>query len=192
MKKLILASKSPRRQELLKQMGYSFEVRTKEVDESFPDHLTPRDAAIHIARKKAAAFKDERQDDEIVIVADTIVSIDQKIIGKPLDRSDAINTLTLLSGRVHEVITAVGLVASTGITLFVEVTSVHLAALTQDEIIYYTDHYQPYDKAGAYGIQEWIGLVGIKKLEGSYTNVVGLPTARLYQELKELMQIQPD
>ncbi|SEN95453.1 septum formation protein [bacterium A37T11] len=187
MMKLILASKSPRRQELLKQMGYTFEVRTKEVDESFPAHLTPMDAAIHIAGKKAAAFKEERKDDEIVIVADTIVTIDQKIIGKPVNRNDAINTLALLSGRVHEVITAVGLVVSNEISLFVEVTKVHMAELTQDEIEYYTDQFKPYDKAGAYGIQEWIGLVGITRLEGTYTNVVGLPTARLFRELRKLL-----
>lgn len=179
---MILASKSPRRQELLKGLGLSFEVMTKEVDESFPSGLSPRDAVSYIARKKALAFG-RIPEDTLLIAADTIVVVDQEILGKPDSREAAVHSLRRLSGRRHEVITAVGLATPTELILFQETTEVYFKDLSDSQIDYYIDTFQPYDKAGAYGIQEWIGSVAIEKINGSYNNVVGLPTARLYDEL---------
>ena len=181
--KTILASQSPRRRELLSAMGIAFEVALREVDESFPDQLDPVAAVCHIAEKKARAFIDDITD-ELVIAADTIVTFDGQIFGKPMDKGHAVEMLTRLSGRKHEVITAVALLHDGDIHLFHEVTEVHFRVLAEGEIEYYIDHYQPFDKAGAYGIQEWIGVVAVDKIVGSYTNVVGLPTARLSKELR--------
>ena len=182
--KVILASQSPRRSELLSLMGIPFEVVVRKVDESFPKQLDPVSAVRHIAEKKAKAFIDDTTDG-LVISADTIVTIDGQILGKPVDRDHAVNMLTRLSGRKHEVITAVALLHDGDIHLFHEVTEVYFRAFTADEIDYYIDHYRPFDKAGAYGIQEWIGIVAVDKIVGSYTNVVGLPTARLGNELRD-------
>lgn len=181
---IILASKSPRRQELLKLMGIDFRVALKEVDETFPENLLPFEIALYISEKKANAF-DESLTNEIVITADTIVVVDEKIIGKPQDEKNAFEILSLLSGRKHEVITAVSLLKNHEVLSFYEVSEVYFKNLAPEQISYYISTGQPMDKAGAYGIQEWIGLIGIEKIVGSYTNVVGLPTDRLYKELTD-------
>ncbi len=179
---IILASKSPRRQELLTLMGIDFRIVLKEVDESYPEGLSPSEIAVHISEKKAKAF-DELVNDEIVITADTIVVINGKILGKPQDEDDAFRILSTLSGSMHEVITAVSLVKNGQIRSFYEVSEVFFRDITPEQIRYYINNGNPMDKAGAYGIQEWIGLIAIERINGSYTNVVGLPTHRLYQEL---------
>lgn len=184
--KIILASKSPRRQELLRLMDIDFRIVLKEVDESYPDNLTPEEIAVYIAEKKAKAF-DESVDDEIVLTADTIVSIDEHILGKPETKEHAIEMLQLLSGRVHRVITGVCLLHKHKYNLFHDISEVFFRKLTAQEISFYVDKYQPLDKAGAYGIQEWIGLIGIDRINGSYTNVVGLPTEKLYQQLLKMV-----
>lgn len=182
---VILASKSPRRQELLRLMDIDFRVVLKEVDESFPDGLTPTEVALHIARKKAEAF-DETVGDEVVLTADTIVCIDGLILGKPETRAHAIEMLQMLSGRVHQVITGVCLLYKGRYNNFYDLTEVLFRKLSDAEISNYVDKYQPLDKAGSYGIQELIGLIGIERIEGSYTNVVGLPTQKVYAQLLNL------
>jgi len=184
--KIILASKSPRRQELLRLMDIDFRIVLKDVDESYPDDLTPEEIAVHIAEKKAKAF-DESIGDEVVLTADTIVSIDGKILGKPETVDHAFEMLQILSGKVHRVVTGVCLLHKHQYNLFHDVSEVFFRKLTDQEIRFYVDKYQPLDKAGAYGIQEWIGLIGIDRINGSYTNVVGLPTEKLYQQLKRLV-----
>jgi len=180
---IVLASKSPRRHALLSEMGLTFTVRTKEVDESFPPHLPPKEAVRFIAESKAKAFMHDLTTDELLIVADTIVSLDNDIIGKPGNVQEAISILTRLSGRKHEVHTAVSLVYKGKIESIQEQTDVYFKHLSDSEITHYVDHYQPLDKAGAYGIQEWIGAIGVEKIVGSYTNVMGLPTSLLYSSL---------
>ncbi len=179
---IILASKSPRRQELLKLMGIDFRIVLKEVDETYPEGLTPPEIALYISEKKAKAF-DELLSDEIVITADTIVVIDGKILGKPENEEHALEILSALSGNMHEVITAVSLLKNSSIHSFYEISEVFFKPITRDQIQYYIKNGNPMDKAGAYGIQEWIGLIAIERINGSYTNVVGLPTHRLYKEL---------
>lgn len=176
---IILFSKSPRRQDLMKLMGLNFRVMTKDVDESYPENLSPTEVAEYIATKKAKAF-DSEINDEILITADTIVAIDNEILGKPVDAADAFRMLKLLSGRAHDVHTGVALLHQHNVVSFVDTTKVYFRELSDDEINYYIENYQPYDKAGAYGIQEWIGLTAVTRLEGSYTNVMGLPTEKLY------------
>ncbi|MCB0400758.1 MAG: septum formation protein Maf [Flavobacteriales bacterium] len=183
-KKIILASKSPRRQQLLRDMGLQFEVRTKEVEEVFPGNLKKAEVAVYLSELKARAFQTELQPDELVITSDTIVCLGDRILGKPEDHAAAFNMLSDLSGKTHEVITAVTLLTTSGMTSLYEITSVHFKELSATEINYYIENYRPFDKAGAYGIQEWIGYIGINKIEGSYFNVVGLPVARLYDALK--------
>ena len=185
--KVILASKSPRRQELLKLMNIDFRVVLKEVDESYPEGLTPTEIALHIAEKKCHAF-DEMVEDEAVVTADTIVSVDGQILGKPESPEHAIAMLQTLSGRKHQVITGVCILYNQQYNLFHDVSEVLFRTLTDDEITYYVNKYQPMDKAGSYGIQEWIGLIGIERIDGSYTNVVGLPTEKLYQQLLRLQK----
>lgn len=184
---IILASQSPRRKELLSLMGISFTVVVREVDESFPEGLSPVAAVRHIAEKKAHAFRTEITD-ALVITADTIVTIDGRILGKPTDEVHAGEMLALLSGRRHQVITAVALLQSGIIEVFHETTEVHFRNLSAAEIDYYIRHCRPFDKAGAYGIQEWIGVVAIEKIVGSYTNVVGLPTAKLSEMLRARLE----
>lgn len=183
---IILASKSPRRQELLHLMGIEFKVVLRDVDESYPAGLSPSDIAVYIAEKKAKAF-DEVIDNEIVITADTIVSLEGKILGKPDNEAHAFEILSDLSGKRHEVITAVCLLKNHKLTSFYEVSEVFFKELSAEQIKYYVSTYSPMDKAGAYGIQEWIGLVAVAKINGSYSNIVGLPTQRLYEELCKLM-----
>jgi septum formation protein len=183
---VILASKSPRRQELLRLMDIDFRIVLKDVDESYPGGLSPEGIAVYIAEKKAKAF-DESVTDEVVLTADTIVAIDGQILGKPENAEDAIRMLHTLSGKVHRVVTGVCLLYKRQYNLFHDVSEVFFRKLTDAEIRFYVEKYQPLDKAGAYGIQEWIGLVGIDRINGSYTNVVGLPTEKLYQQLKRLV-----
>lgn len=184
--KIILASKSPRRQELLNLMGLEFRIVLKDVDESYPDSLTPEEVAVYIATQKAKAF-DETVDDEIVLTADTIVCIDDQILGKPENADHAIEMLRTLSGRMHRVITGVCLLHKHQYHSFYDVSEVYFSKLSDEEITAYVNKYQPFDKAGSYGIQERIGLIGIERINGSYTNVVGLPTEKLYRELAKLV-----
>ncbi len=184
---IILASKSPRRQELLKLMDVDFKVVLKEVDESYPAGLTPAEIAVYIAEKKAKAY-DEALGDEIVLTADTIVCIDDKILGKPETEAHAVEMLQTLSGRVHRVITGVCILYKHQYNKFFDVSEVFFRKLADEEIKTYVTQYKPFDKAGAYGIQEWIGLTGIERINGSYTNVVGLPTEKLYQQLVRLIK----
>jgi len=185
---IILASKSPRRQELLKLMDLDFTIVLKEVDESYPAGLQPEEIAVYIARKKAEAF-DEDINNEIVLTADTIVSISGHILGKPETSEHAIEMLKILSGKTHQVITGVCLLYKHHYHDFFDVSDVYFRELDEAEIVNYVTRYQPMDKAGSYGIQEWVGLTGIERINGSYTNVVGLPTEKLYRELKRVVTI---
>lgn len=181
---IILASKSPRRQNLLKELGVDFEIITKEIEEVYPPELKKEEVAIYLSELKASAFKADLKENDLVITSDTIVCLGEEIIGKPIDRADAIAMLAKLSENRHEVITAVTLLSQQKKKTFYEVTEVYFKALTIAEIEYYIDNYQPYDKAGSYGIQEWIGYIAIEKINGSYFNVMGLPVKRVYDELK--------
>jgi len=183
--KIILASKSPRRQELLRLMDLDFRIVLKEVDESYPEDLKPEEVAVYIAEKKARAF-DETVGEEIVLTADTIVCIDDLILCKPENPDHAVKMLQLLSGRMHRVITGVCLLYKHQYHSFYDVSEVYFGKLSDEEIAGYVEKYKPMDKAGSYGIQEQIGLIGIEKINGSYTNVVGLPTEKLYRELIKL------
>lgn len=183
---IILASKSPRRQELLQLMGIDFTVVLKDVDESYPAGLSASEIAVYISEKKVSAF-DEAISNEIVITADTIVSLEGRILGKPENADHAFEILSDLSGKRHEVITAVSLLKHHQVKSFFEVSEVFFKPISAQQISYYISTYHPMDKAGAYGIQEWIGLVAVEKIIGSYSNIVGLPTHRLYEELCELM-----
>jgi septum formation protein len=184
--KIILASKSPRRQELLRLMDMEFEVVLKDVDESYPEGLTPQEVAVYIARKKAEAFDQTVGDDVVVLTADTIVCIDGLILGKPENPEHAIEMLKILSGKVHQVITGVCLLHKQRYNNFFDVSEVFFRNLSDQEIRSYVTEYNPLDKAGSYGIQERIGLIGIQRINGSYTNVVGLPTEKLYAQLVNL------
>lgn len=189
--RVILASNSPRRKELLGGLGIDFEVRTlQDIDESYPDTLKGEEIPMFISGKKAEAYKRTMADDEMIITADTIVYDNGQVLGKPKDRGEAMQMLRELSGHAHEVITGVSIVTKEKTTQFASTSKVTFAALTDDEIAYYVDTYQPYDKAGAYGIQEWIGYVAVTRIEGSYFNVMGLPIQRLYTELKQFSSPQ--
>lgn len=189
MKKIILASNSPRRRELLAGLGYPYEVRVLDnIDESYPETLCGSDVAAYISRVKAEAYRVSMADDELVITADTIVCLNDQVLGKPADEDEAIAMLRSLSGRTHQVYTGVTIVASEGDTTFVSRSDVTFARLTDEEIAHYVTQYHPMDKAGAYGIQEWIGFVGVERIEGSYFNVMGLPVQRLYSELKKYLK----
>ena len=183
---IVLASKSPRRQELLKGIGVDFTILTKEVDESFPSRLPLIDVAPFLSLKKAKAFEDtELPDNYMVITADTVVIVENEILGKPKDHNDAIRMMNLLSGRVHKVVTGVTVHTKTKTKTFSVISKVTFESLDNQEIDYYIDNFKPYDKAGAYGVQEWIGYIGVSNVEGSYYNVMGLPTQKLYKVLKE-------
>lgn len=184
--KVILASNSPRRKELLGGLGIDFEVRTLQgIDESYPESLVGEEIPIYISGKKAEAYLSTIAEDELVITADTIVYDAGQVLGKPANREDAVNMLRQLSGHAHEVITGVSIVTKQKTVQFASVSKVHFTTLTDEEITYYVDHFKPFDKAGAYGIQEWIGYVAVTRIEGSYFNVMGLPIQRLYTELKK-------
>lgn len=183
---IILASKSPRRQELLTLMGLTFSVALKEVDESYESSLTASEIAVAIAEKKAKAFT--ANPDHIIITADTIVAIGDEILGKPQDKAEAQEMLAKLSGKMHEVFTGVSINYQGEIVSFYDKTEVLCRNLNATEIDYYIDNYKPYDKAGSYGIQDWFGVVAIEKINGSYTNVMGLPTEKLYAYLSKICQ----
>ena len=184
--KVILASNSPRRKELLKGLDIDFEVRViPDIDESYPDYIPPVEIPCFIARKKAEAYRSTISSDELVITADTVVVVDNQIIEKPADREDAIRMIKRLSGRKHQVITAVVLTTREKQKEFSVTSTVDFSGLTNNEIEYYVDQYKPFDKAGAYGIQEWIGYIGVRGIEGSFYNVMGMPVQKLYQELKQ-------
>ena len=182
--KLILASQSPRRQQLLKELKVDFEVMPVDIEEVFPENLKHKDIAIYLSELKAKAFDFSKLCDNcLVITSDTIVWLDGEILQKPVDFEDAVHILKTLSGRMHEVITGVTFRTIDKMHSFHCLTKVYFKTLSEDEIRWYVEHYRPYDKAGAYGGQEWIGYVGIEKIEGSYLNVVGLPVNMLYEEL---------
>lgn len=182
--RIILASNSPRRRELLGGLGIDFTVKViGGIDESWPHDLKGEDIPLFISREKAAPYKATIAPDELVITADTIVYVDGQVLGKPYDKADAVRMLRLISGRWHEVITGVTLMSATRERSFAVTTRVKFSNLSDDEIHRYVDSGLPMDKAGAYGIQEWIGYVGVEAIEGSYFNVVGLPVQRLYREL---------
>lgn len=180
---LILASKSPRRQDLLKGLGFDFEIKTKEVEEIYPPHLKREEVALFLSELKSDAFKNEVQDNEIIITSDTIVCLGDEILGKPRDEQGAIDMLQQLQGNQHEVITAVTLMSESKKISFFSETKVYFKPLTIEEITYYVINFKPMDKAGSYGIQEWIGYVGIEKIKGSYFNVMGFPVHQIYEEL---------
>lgn len=185
--KVILASASPRRQELLKGLGIAYEVKLlPDLDESFPAHLKGEEIPVHIACNKAAAYKPYVQPNELIITADTIVWLDGEVLGKPCHEKDAEAMLHKLSGKTHQVITGVCLTTSEWQKSFAAVTDVTFATLTEAEIAYYVANYHPMDKAGAYGVQEWIGFIGVTAIQGSFYNVMGLPIQRLYKELIKL------
>ncbi len=182
-----MASGSPRRYDLLKQAGLSFSVgKQREIHEEIPQRMKVEEVALALATQKAEAWRDTwQQDKTLVITADTIVLLDQRILGKPTDRDQAAAMLQDLSGRSHRVITGVTISGRERQRGFSEVTKVFFKPLSLSQINYYVNHYKPFDKAGAYGIQEWVGMVGIYRIEGCYYNVMGLPVARLMKELEE-------
>ena len=184
--KIILASNSPRRKELLAGLDVQFEVRIiPGIDESYPETLPTMEIAEYIAQKKAKAYRETMADDELIITADTIVVLDDKVLGKPKDAEEARCMLHALSGKTHQVVTGVVLTTKEQQKHFSVVSNVTFKTLSDNEIDYYVDTYKPMDKAGAYGIQEWIGYVGVTRLEGSYFNVMGLPVQRIYEAMKE-------
>ena len=181
----ILASKSPRRNELLKSLRIEFIVKTKEVDEVYPDSLAKEEIPVYLAKLKADAFVNEISDKDLVITADTIVCLNGKVLGKPKDKAEAIWMLNELSGNQHQVITGVCLTSKEKKVAFYSTSDVYFKPLSADEIEYYVSEYKPYDKAGAYGIQEWIGSIGISHIEGSFYNVMGLPIQKLYEKIQK-------
>lgn len=187
MKKIILASGSPRRKQLLELAEIPFEVKVSEIDESYPEGLSPAEIAIHIAVNKARAvqkkFDMEKNSPLTILGADTVVVLENKIIGKPLNRQNAIEILSRLSGRIHKVITGVCILNGSEEKIFAEETEVVFHELSLVQIEYYVDNYKPYDKAGAYAIQEWIGAIGIRSIKGDFYNVMGLPVSRVVKEL---------
>ena len=188
MKKIVLSSNSPRRKELLGELGIDFEVRVIEgIDETYPIELSVEEVPQYIAREKARVYIVGK--DEVLLTADTVVVLGNEIMGKPHDEADAMRMLRQLSGKTHQVITGVCLKTSDKQVTFSDITDVSFADLTDEEIKYYVDNFRPLDKAGAYGIQEWIGLAGVTGIKGSYFNVVGLPVHRVYAELKKLEAI---
>jgi septum formation protein len=188
--KIILASRSPRRQQLLLELGLKFDVVVEEYDESYPEGLTGEETARFVACKKAALFRSKLSENEIVIAADTIVWCNNKVLGKPVDKDDATSILKEISGNTHEVITGVSILSGSKEITFSESTRVTFETFSEEEIGYYIENYKPYDKAGAYGIQEWIGIIACSHIDGSYFNVVGLPVQRLYKELQLFIGIK--
>ncbi|MBE6247644.1 MAG: septum formation protein Maf [Prevotella sp.] len=184
--KIILASNSPRRKELLAGIDVQFEVRViQDIDESYPADLPTKDIAEYISHKKAAVYQQQMAPDELIITADTIVVLGNEVMGKPHDEADARRMLRELSGRTHQVITGVTLTTIQKQVSFSVETDVTFKQLSDSEIDYYVSHYKPFDKAGAYGIQEWIGHIGVTGLQGSYFNVMGLPVQRIYEALRQ-------
>lgn len=181
----ILASKSPRRQELLHSLGIEFEVKIKEVQENFPEGLAKEEIPVYLARLKAKPFIEELNENDLLITADTIVCLNNHVLGKPENRNEAILMLQQLSNQKHEVISGVCLSSAEKQKSFYSVSEVQFKKLSQEEIEYYVSQYKPFDKAGSYGIQEWIGFIGITHIEGSFYNVMGLPIQKLYEEIQK-------
>lgn len=186
MQKIILASQSPRRKQLLEWAEVPFDIIVKETEESYPPGLSPADIAIHIARNKALAIKQSNNITIPILAADTIVVLDNRIIGKPKDREDALSILTDLSGKMHRVITGVVIIDGTKEIAFADTTEVIFHQLTKEQLEFYIDKYKPYDKAGAYAIQEWIGVIGIRSVNGDFYNVMGLPVSRVVKALQSI------
>ena len=180
---IILASGSPRRQQFFKEMDLNYTIRLKEIEEIYPEHLQAEEITNFLAKLKASAFENELKENDVLVTSDTIVWLNGKALGKPKDYDDAFQMLQQLANQTHEVITSVCLKSIDKTDVFHCVTKVTFANLSDEAITYYLNNYQPFDKAGSYGIQDWIGLIGISKIEGSYTNVVGLPTEMLFQKL---------
>ncbi len=180
----ILASQSPRRQQLLHSLGIEFTVRTKDVEEVWPDDLETEKIPVYLAELKAQAFKDDLKDNELLITADTVVCLGKEVLGKPGSFDEACEMLQRLSGKEHQVITSVCLTSAHKQESFYSVTNVEFKTLTREEIEHYVTNFKPYDKAGAYGIQEWIGSIGITHIEGSFYNVMGLPIQKLYEYIQ--------
>lgn len=185
MSKIILASQSPRRKQLLEWAEVPFEIVVKPTDESYPSSLPVDEIAVHIARQKALAVQESLPAGAVLLAADTIVVLDNQVIGKPTDREDAVAILSALSGQQHRVITGVVIRQHEQETAFADTTTVWFHELTLQQIEFYVDKYQPYDKAGAYAIQEWIGVVGIRSVQGDFYNVMGLPVSRVVRELQK-------
>lgn len=183
---LILASGSPRRQQFFKDLDLDFEIRLKEIEEIYPPELKAEEITNYLAELKANAFEGELQANEILITSDTIVWHNGRALGKPKDEQDAFAILKSLSNSTHEVVTSVCFKTNSETKLLHEITKVTFNELSEDVIRYYIDNYKPFDKAGAYGIQEWIGFVGVSKIEGSYANVMGMPTDKVYEYLNNL------
>lgn len=180
---IILASGSPRRQQFFKEMDLHYTIRLKEIEEIYPEHLQAEEITNFLAELKANAFENELKENDVLVTSDTIVWLNGKALGKPKGYDDAFQMLQQLANQTHEVITSVCLKSIDKTEVFHCVTKVTFSNLSDEAIKYYLDSYQPFDKAGSYGIQDWIGLIGISKIEGSYTNVVGLPTEMLFQKL---------
>lgn len=181
--KLILGSASPRRQELLKGLGFEFYVKAINADETFPENKKAQEIPLYLAEKKANAFPEKLHENELLITSDTVVWCENKVFNKPADYNEAMEMLKNLSGKMHEVFTAVCLKSTTKQKLFYDTSKVYFKKLSTEEIDYYLSHYKPYDKAGSYGVQDWIGYIGIEKIEGSFYNVMGLPVKILFDEL---------
>jgi septum formation protein len=183
-KPLILASNSPRRKQLLKETGFDFKVQVLPTDETYPDDLSPDEVAGHIAYQKAEMFRNDENRDKLILTADTVVIADGLILGKPADPQDAFSMLKMMSGNVHQVVTAVSLLTQNTITTVSDKAFVSFLKLDDAEINLYINRYKPFDKAGSYGIQEWIGMIGIERIEGSFYTIMGLPVHLVYQLLK--------
>ena len=186
-KKIVLGSQSPRRSYLLELMGLEFEIRTQDADEIFPEAMHPEDVPAYLARLKAKELESTIQEEEVLITADTVVIIDDKVVGKPTDAAHAFEMVKKLSNKVHKVVTGVTITDKKESISFSETTYVVFRRIADGDIKHYLHEYKPFDKAGAYGIQEWIGIIGIDKIDGCYYNVMGLPTSRLYLELNKFV-----
>ena len=182
---IILASGSPRRQQFFKEMDLHYTIRLKEIEEVYPDHLKGAEITNFLAELKASAFENELEENDVLVTSDTIVWLNGKALGKPKDYDDAFKMLQQLANQTHEVITSVCLKSVAKTEVFHCITKVTFSSLSDEAISYYLEHYKPFDKAGSYGIQDWIGLIGISNIEGSYTNVVGLPTEMLFHKLMQ-------
>ena len=189
MERIILASKSPRRKQLLEWAEIPFDIIVKDTDEMYPASLAIEQVPLYIARNKALAVKDELSHDRLILAADTIVVLKDRVIGKPASKEDAIQILQDLSGKTHLVITGVVLLKGYKEISFADITEVEFHQLTNEQIQYYVEHYQPYDKAGAYAIQEWIGVIGIKRVKGDFYNVMGLPVSRVVNTLTHFEEL---
>ena len=180
---IILGSSSPRRKELLAALGFEFTTLNPDIDESFSDDMPVENVAVFLAEQKANALENQLQKDDLLICSDTVVVLNNKILGKPSDRENALSILQQLSGNIHSVITGVALKSLEKTSVFSVKTEVTFTNLSRSQIEFYIDNYHPFDKAGSYGIQDWIGLIGVEKIDGSYTNVMGLPTCELYEAI---------